>query len=329
MNSHNFKNARGDADMERPFTIAHLSDLHISLDHSRHNIKKTRSLIEYCLRQGADHIVITGDITANGEKKEFEATRKIFRNYGLLDCRKLSLLCGNHDVYGGVHRAEEILSFPKRCKTTDYDRKMREFREYFHEVFDSSEQNGSGISFPFVKVFGSVAIIGANSIARYSRVKNPIGSNGEVDDKQFERMRRTLMAEHLKEKRKLVLIHHHFNKILSNGSERTNSVWDAVERQTMKLRGKKRLLQLFAASSVDLVLHGHVHRNHEYMRKGIRFLNAGGSILGDNSAFNVAFIRVTPAGVQTMLRKLPQPAATQPTEPLLNSANPLVVSEAA
>ncbi|MBX2990513.1 MAG: metallophosphoesterase [Bacteroidetes bacterium] len=315
--------------MERPFTIAHLSDLHISLDHSRHNIRKTRSLIEYCLRQGADHVVITGDITANGEKKEFEATRKIFRNYGLLDARKLSLLCGNHDVYGGVHRAEEILSFPKRCKTTNYDRKMREFREHFHEVFDSSEQSSPDISSPFVKVFDGVAIIGVHSIARYSRVKNPIGSNGEVDDKQFERLRKTLMAEHLKEKRKLVLIHHHFNKILSNGAGRAHSVWNAVERQTMKLRGKKRLLQLFAASSVDLVLHGHVHCNHEYMRKGIRFLNAGGSILGDNSTFHVAFIRVSPAGVQTTLRKLPQFAATQPTEPLLRPANQLVIPEAA
>jgi 3',5'-cyclic AMP phosphodiesterase CpdA len=315
--------------MERPFTIAHLSDLHISLDHSRYNIKKTRSLIEYCLRQGADHIVITGDITANGEKKEFEATRKIFRNYGLLDDRKLSLLFGNHDVYGGVHRAEEILSFPKRCKTTDYDRKMREFREYFHEVFDSSDQSSSSNSYPFVKIFGVAAIIGANSIARYSRVKNPIGSNGEVDNKQFELLRKTLMAEHLRGKRKLVLIHHHFNKIHSHGSERTNSVWDAVERQTMKLRGKRRLLRLFAASGVDLVLHGHVHRNHEYVRKGIRFLNAGGSILGDNSAFHIAFIRVSPSGVQTILRKLSPSAATQTPDALSNPRNQLVVSEAA
>jgi 3',5'-cyclic AMP phosphodiesterase CpdA len=315
--------------MERPFTIAHLSDLHISLDHSRNNIKKTRSLIEYCLRQGADHIVITGDITANGEKKEFEATRKIFKSYGLLDDRKLSLLFGNHDVYGGVHRAEDILSFPKRCKTTDYDRKVREFREYFHEVFDSADQSSSSNFYPFVKIFGNAAIIGANSIARHSLVKNPIGSNGEVDNKQFERLRKTLMGEHMREKRKLVLIHHHFNKILSSGSERTNSVWDAVERQTMKLRGKKRLLQLFAAAGVDLVLHGHVHRNHEYVRKGIRFLNAGGSVLGDNSAFHIALIRVSHAGVQTILRTL-SPSGTTPTpDALSNPGYQLVISEAA
>jgi predicted phosphodiesterase len=49
----------------------------------------------------------------------------------------------------------------------------------------------------------------------------------------------------------------------------------------MKLRGKKKLLKLFGESNVDLVLHGHLHENHEYWRGSIRFLNGGGSVLGN------------------------------------------------
>jgi 3',5'-cyclic AMP phosphodiesterase CpdA len=318
--------------MDHPFTIAHLSDLHISLDHSRQNVKKTRLLLEYCLRQGADHIVITGDITADGDKKELEAARKIFRNYGLLDSRKLSLIFGNHDLFGGVHRAEDILSFPKRCKTTHYDRKVKEFRECFHEVFDDSFHDEDGEWLPYLKVFGHAAIMGTNSIARYSRMRNPVGSNGEIDDGLFERMKKMLMSESLKGKRKIVLIHHHFNKYASDDANTSYSIWNAIERQTMKLRKKKRLLQLFAAAQVDIVLHGHVHKNSEYVRKGIRFLNAGASVLGDNSAFDVAFLDVRPTGVQTVLKYLPQLGrhlTARMTSPEKQLETPLLVSEAA
>ncbi|KXK42998.1 MAG: metallophosphoesterase, partial [Chlorobi bacterium OLB5] len=56
----------------------------------------------------------------------------------------------------------------------------------------------------------------------------------------------------------------------------------AIERQTMKLRKKKKVIKKFSETGISLVLHGHLHENREYHRKKIKFLNSGGSVLGSN-----------------------------------------------
>ncbi len=290
--------------MNRQCTIAHLSDLHISLDHSRQNTKNMRRLLEYCLGQNVDHIVITGDIAANAEKKELEAARKIFRSFGLLDPEKLTLVIGNHDIFGGVHHAHDILQFPKRCRETDYERRLNIFKETFHEVFEGSVHGKGSKLYPFVKIVHGVALVGINSIARYARVRNPLGSNGEVESDQFKRLERLLNMELIKNLHKVVLIHHHFNELETAISGTLNSVWNAIEAQTLKLRKKKRLLELFRNSGVQLVLHGHVHENREYVRNGIRFVNTGGTLLGSTEASYATFITASQAGLQTELHTL-------------------------
>jgi 3',5'-cyclic AMP phosphodiesterase CpdA len=45
------------------FRIAHISDLHISAEHRRTNIRRTKTILRYCVNQGFDHLVITGDHT--------------------------------------------------------------------------------------------------------------------------------------------------------------------------------------------------------------------------------------------------------------------------
>jgi predicted phosphodiesterase len=45
---------------------------------------------------------------------------------------------------------------------------------------------------------------------------------------------------------------------------------------------------------VKMVLHGHVHETNEYIRKGIKFLNAGGSVIGVKSDFlNINVINIS------------------------------------
>jgi len=46
----------------------------------------------------------------------------------------------------------------------------------------------------------------------------------------------------------------------------------------MKLRGKKKLINLMKENNIKLVLHGHSHEFKEYNRKGIKFINAGASV---------------------------------------------------
>ena len=110
-----------------------------------------------------------------------------------------------------------------------------------------------------------------------------------------------------------------------------HSVWGAIEKHTMKLRGKSRLLKLFALTHVDIVLHGHVHESFEYSREGVRFLNAGGTILHDrNLDLHVNLVRISPQGCIAETRRLALGSGTsvapkhapllRPTKPLQHAA---------
>lgn len=290
----------------QPMTIAHISDLHLSSEHRRENIKNARRLLDYARRCAVDHIIITGDIAADAERRDLELARKIFDGYGLLDRAKLTMVIGNHDIFGGVHTAEDILTFPRRCRTTEYREKVKQFRSSFHELFEGCVFAEEDKTFPFAKVLGDVVLVGANSIAHHSGVKNPIGSNGDVGKRQTRGLEQLLTSELFKGKRKLVLIHHHFSKGEGRSQGTIEGVWGAIERQTMKLRGKRELLELFAKAEVDLVLHGHLHESMQYTRKGIRFLNAGGSSLGRiPGELYINLVNIAGASVETAIHRLP------------------------
>jgi predicted phosphodiesterase len=60
------------------------------------------------------------------------------------------------------------------------------------------------------------------------------------------------------------------------------SLLERIEKQTMKLRGKKKLMKIFYENNIRLVLHGHLHESCEYFKHRIHFLNAGASIENKN-----------------------------------------------
>jgi 3',5'-cyclic AMP phosphodiesterase CpdA len=224
-------------------------------------------------------VVITGDIAANAEKRDLRLARTLLKGYGLLDSHALSVVIGNHDIFGGVHHPEDIFTFPKSCRQTNYKGKVRNFCESFRESFDRCLFESESSMFPYAKVLGDLVLVGINSVAEYSKLGNPFGSNGEVSDREFEQTGKILNSPMLRGRRKIVLIHHHFCTYAPQEGGGLNSIWNSVEGQTMKLRGKKKLLELFKAAGVELVLHGHLHENREYERNGVRIVNGGGSVL--------------------------------------------------
>lgn len=292
--------------MTSPITIAHLSDLHLSAMHKRNHIRRTRRALDYVNSLGVDHVVITGDITADGTPEDYRVARSVLASAGLMASPRLTVAIGNHDVFGGVHTAEDVLSFPGRCARTDDKAKLKAFGVAFDETFRGTVMPAEKRIFPFAKIIGGVALIAVNTVAPYSRVKNPLGSNGSVDDRSFATLRDILGDPAIQTKRKIIALHHHFHKMRDTREGTVHSVWGAIERQTMKLRGKSRLLKLFAQHHVDLVLHGHIHRSAEYVRDGVRFLNAGGSVLHEEDAdLHLNLIRCTPAGCTTEIRRVP------------------------
>ena len=289
-----------------PMTIVHLSDLHLSAEHKRNHIRRTRQALEYVRTLNPDHIVITGDITADGHPADYRVARSVFASAGLLDTAKLTVTIGNHDVFGGVNTAEDVLSFPGRCARTDEKGRVKAFGHAFAETFQRTLTPSEKRLFPFAKVIGDVAFIVINTVAPYSRMKNPLGSNGSVDDKSFELLKELLESPFLRTKRKIVALHHHFHKMGGSQNGTVHSMWGAIERQTMKLRGKSALIKLFSRHNVDMVLHGHIHRSMEYFRDGVRFVNAGGSILHDGDPdLHINVIRVGPSGSAVEIHRIP------------------------
>ncbi len=263
--------------------IAHISDLHLNPDYFPERTEAFYQILEKCRTLAVDHIVITGDITNQAKTKEFEHARSILKEFDLLDPAKLTVTIGNHDIYGGPYHAEDVLSFPGFCKGTDYDSKVKEFYSTFRETFDDCKYVSGTSVFPFVKIIRDVAFVGINSVAQWSSLKNPIGSNGDIGKHQYQQLKKIFASEILKGKTILVLIHHHFNKIEQKKSAgKLQRLWHTIESSTMKLWKKKRLFQLFNDGKVGKVLHGHLHSHNHYTRKNIDFLNAGGTVFTDS-----------------------------------------------
>ncbi len=284
--------------------IAHISDLHLNTFYSDSNLKQIKQLFKYAVDNRSDHIVLTGDLTDNASEKDFEILRNLFRKNGLLSSERLSIVIGNHDIFGGLQTAEDIFNFPERCKKVDYDFMVNMFVEYFKETFDDCVYKSEENHFPFAKLIRDTLITGVNSIARYSGVKNPFASNGEVDVHQFNELFR-ILETYQDVKHKLVLIHHHFNKMKINKKKTASTFWQGIEKQTMKLRKKGRLFNLFNQYKIDLVLHGHLHDSVEYCRKGIRFSNGGGSIRSFQKNFvNVNFVNLNNEGITTEIHAI-------------------------
>ena len=163
--------------------IAHISDLHFTTFFKKNNLDKIEHLLKYASEYKFDHLVISGDLTHNADREDFEILRNLFKDYGLLNSERLSLVIGNHDIFGGLQTAEDVFLFPEKCILVDYDKKVTEFGDYFSEAFQHCSEIYEGKYFPFVKRFKDILITGLNSIEKYSKLNNPFASNGKIYEK--------------------------------------------------------------------------------------------------------------------------------------------------
>lgn len=282
--------------------MAHISDLHLNTEHKPKNLYYTQKLIEHALQQNIHHLVITGDITHNASEEDFKHMRRLLESFGLLHSQKVSLVIGNHDIFGGVHLAEDILTFPDRCRTVDDTNKIKQFQYYFYETFLDCYHPFKSELFPYAKIIGDIVLIGMNSIAPYSTIKNLFASKGRVDKLHLQGLRQISQWNKVKERLKVVLIHHHFG--LTRKKEKQNLL-ENIENHHMKLRKRKKIIRIFQSLGVDLVLHGHVHISNQYHKKGIHFVNAGATVEGFQRDFlYINFIEIAQQHIRVDIQQI-------------------------
>ncbi len=80
----------------RTLTLAHVSDLHLGLPGAD---RRTERICEALVEAGVDHVMVTGDITQKGRRREWETFLRAFAP--LLEAGRVTVVPGNHD------RAEE------------------------------------------------------------------------------------------------------------------------------------------------------------------------------------------------------------------------------
>lgn len=284
--------------------IAHISDLHLNTLYNDSNLQRIKRLIKYISSKSVDHLIISGDLTDNADESDLTLLKKMLLKEGFGNSANLTIVPGNHDIFGGPQKPIDIFSFPERCKEVNYMEKLKFFNKIFSESFENIITFSDDSNYPFLKILNNVLIIGINSIAEYSKFKNPFASNGELKLHHFNILNDLLVKYSNSDYFKVVVIHHHFNK-LKNTKRSIAGIWQNIEKQTMKLKKKKRLLSLFNKHGIDLVLHGHIHYNEYYERKGIAFLNAGASTVGyTGKSLRVNFIYFEPNEIISELHKI-------------------------
>ncbi|MHA1440068.1 MAG: metallophosphoesterase family protein [Promethearchaeota archaeon] len=250
--------------MEKSFSILHISDLHFGGKHkyNKENLEKygkgyiinlkedlTKDLKEN-LKIEPDCIVLSGDLTWQGEEKEFEQGRlfliDLCKEFNLDLKKKLIIVPGNHDI--------------KWKKNVDFG-DHRPYKKFLSKLFDQDSNVYSDEYFSMIQKFDDkmkVAIIGINSCIEESEEKAGIGSVGK---NQLAWIEKEIRKKEINPDEYLLIavLHHHLVPVkLVNLIPATKKKFEKREFSFTHDAGL--VLNWLIDNNISLVLHGHQHR---------------------------------------------------------------------
>lgn len=233
------------------FRLAHLSDPHVpplprpragellnkrlfgylSWQRRRKAIHRAEVLSALCddlAQQGADHVVVTGDIVNISLPAEFEAAARWLGRLGPED--GVTVIPGNHDAYVGL----------------PFSRSWRHWAGYMSsegegEAGAAREPRDFG-DFPLLRRRGPLALIGLSSA-----VPSGLGrATGRLGAPQLEALERLLGGLGDEGLFRVVLVHH--------------PLLDETTKRRKRLLDSAALRAVIGRAGAELVLHGHDHR---------------------------------------------------------------------
>lgn len=234
--------------MAETLTIAHLTDVHLGpiagFTPRYWNLKRAlgyanwrrnrhqayaRDVLDRIVAdlatQAPDHIAVTGDLTNIGLPQEHINALTWLKGLGAAE--RVSVIPGNHDIYSRLGR----------------DPGTARWAAYMASDVPGTLHADHSETFPFVRMLGSVAIIGVNSAVPTP----PLVALGRVGAAQIARL--ATILERLGRARvfRLMLIHH---PPLTGQARRYRDLVDAGALEAV-----------LARHGAELVIHGHNHRN--------------------------------------------------------------------
>jgi 3',5'-cyclic AMP phosphodiesterase CpdA len=231
--------ATGRKHLMAAFTLAHLSDPHLSPlpvarlrdlaskralgylnwirnRHKYHLREALDALVADLKAQRPDHIAVTGDLVNLSLEAEFAPSRAWLESVG--GAEHVTVIPGNHDAYVRAtrHRAAEAWN--------DYLR---------------GDEAGGSAAFPFLRRRGPVALIGLSSAVPTA----PLMATGRIGRAQLEALERILGQISAEQLFRVLLVHHPLQS----------------SSRIKRLTDSRKLHALLRRHGVELVLHGHDH----------------------------------------------------------------------
>ena len=237
--------------MNETFTIAHLSDPHLSSPDEvkvRELLnKRIYGFIKWQLRRGTehssevlealirdlqvtepDHIAVTGDLTHLGLPREFRKAAELLPSLG--PPSKVTVIPGNHDFY----------------VSTDWDSTFGLWTDYMiSDVAHLRDQAGknSRSTFPSLRIRGLAALIGVCT----ARPSAPLLAVGSIGQAQLQELEKTLAETGRQRLFRIILVHH-------------PPVYGTVSWRK-RLTDGSAFRSVLARCGAELILHGHAHRS--------------------------------------------------------------------
>ncbi len=205
-----------------------------------------RQIMSDVERHHAEHVIVSGDVTAYSLEEEFDGARAALEPY-VTDKRKCTVIPGNHDTY-----------------TPGTMRDLRFERRFGHLLESDLPEVAREGPFPFVRLLDGAAVIGLKS-ARVPFV--PGASFGVIGRRQLSGLDAALSDSRLAGRAVLVVVHH--APLTKAGVPDTPQHGLTDANALFKLvRGPR-----FA------VLHGHIHHryHHEPTAERPHIFGAGSS----------------------------------------------------
>jgi 3',5'-cyclic AMP phosphodiesterase CpdA len=189
----------------------------------KHRMALLQAMLEDLRTREFDHLALTGDLCNVALESEWRAALRWIAATGLPP-ERVTVIPGNHDAY-----------VPEVVRDGTFER--------LFVPYQTAELRVGEATYPFVRLRGQVALVCVSTAVP----TGDVGAWGRLGVDQLARLESLLGEPEVKARRRVLLIHH--PPLVNRLGEERN------------LRDRAALQALLARAGVDLVLHGHDHRD--------------------------------------------------------------------